>query len=66
MILFDHTFSVAVLKEKCKELGIPCYGRKIDLIKRLNSYKDLASNDADQEEPLQLVESESESRCARK
>ena len=36
MVLYDDTYTVAALKAKCKELGLPIYERKIDLIERLN------------------------------
>ena len=41
MVVYDETFTVAVLKAKCKELGLPIYGRKKDLIERLNKNKNM-------------------------
>ena len=31
-----YKYTVVVLKAKCKELGLPVYGRKRDLIEKLN------------------------------
>lgn len=39
MVEYDDNFLVADLKAKCKELGLPIYGRKKDLIIRLNNHK---------------------------
>ena len=47
MVLYDEKYTVAVLKDK--ELGLPIYGRKIDLIERLNK----------QNKPHQVEEEES-------
>lgn len=49
-------------KKKCKELGLPFYGRKKDIIDRLNNHKPpkiVDDNDEnDEEERLQLSESD--------